>query len=65
MGCVPARRAAKAEPRPRSCAGGTKVASWSIPDAALPVSELRHAITGKRLKTALRERYGGYYLRGG
>ena len=42
-----------------------RVASWSIPDAALLVSELPHAGTGKLLKTALRERYGGYYLRGG
>ena len=41
-----------------------RVARWSIPDAALLVSELPHTATGKLLKTALRERYGDYYLRG-
>ncbi|MFO1076076.1 MAG: AMP-binding protein, partial [Geminicoccaceae bacterium] len=41
-----------------------RVAPWSIPDAALLVSELPHTATGKLLKTALREQYGDYYLRG-
>jgi fatty-acyl-CoA synthase len=40
-----------------------RVAPWSAPDAALVVPELPHTATGKLLKTALRERYGGYYLR--
>jgi fatty-acyl-CoA synthase len=41
-----------------------RIATWSIPDAVLLVSELPHTATGKLLKTALRERYGDYYLRG-
>jgi len=40
-----------------------RVAPWSVPDAAVLVSELPHTATGKLLKTALRERYGDYYLR--
>ena len=40
-----------------------RVAPWSVPDAALVVPELPHTATGKLLKTALRERYGDYYLR--
>ena len=40
-----------------------RVAPWSAPDAALVVPELPHTATGKLLKTALRERYGDYYLR--
>jgi fatty-acyl-CoA synthase len=41
-----------------------RVAAWSIPDAVLLVSELPHTATSKLLKTALREQYGDYYLRG-
>ena len=40
-----------------------RVAPWSVPDAALVVPELPHTATGKLLKTALRERYGDYFLR--
>jgi 3-(methylthio)propionyl---CoA ligase len=39
-----------------------RVAPWSVPDAALVVPELPHTATGKLLKTALRERYGDFYL---
>ena len=41
-----------------------RVAPWSAPDAALLVDELPHTATGKLLKSALRERYGDYYLCG-
>ena len=40
-----------------------RVASMSVPDAALLVCELPHTATGKLLKTALRDQYGDYYLR--
>ncbi|MFZ1425240.1 MAG: long-chain-fatty-acid--CoA ligase [Geminicoccaceae bacterium] len=40
-----------------------KVARHAEPDAGLVVDELPHTATGKLLKTALRERYGDYYLR--
>lgn len=39
-----------------------KVAHLTVPDAVLIVAELPHTATGKLLKTALRERYGGYYV---
>jgi fatty-acyl-CoA synthase len=42
-----------------------RTAPWSVPDAALVVPELPHTATGKLLKTALRERFGEYYLHSG
>jgi 3-(methylthio)propionyl---CoA ligase len=39
-----------------------KVAKWWVPDAVVIVSELPHTATGKLMKTALRERYGEYYI---
>ena len=39
-----------------------KVAHLAVPDAVLVVAELPHTATGKLLKTALRERYGDYYV---
>jgi fatty-acyl-CoA synthase len=39
-----------------------KVAKWWLPDAVVVLPELPHTATGKLLKTALRERFGNYYL---
>lgn len=40
-----------------------KVAKWWLPDEVVVVDELPHTATGKLLKTALRERYKGWYLK--
>jgi len=36
-----------------------------VPDAVVTVPELPHTATGKLMKAALRQRYGGYYLERG
>ncbi len=39
-----------------------KVAKWCIPDEVVIVDQLPHTATGKLLKTALRQRYGDYFM---
>ncbi len=40
-----------------------RVAKWWLPDEVLVVAELPHTATGKLLKTALRDKYKGHYLK--
>ncbi|MCF3948636.1 long-chain fatty acid--CoA ligase [Acidiphilium sp. AL] len=40
-----------------------KVPRWSVPDDVIFIDELPHGATGKLLKTALRSRFGDYFIR--
>ena len=57
------REGATLDPAALLAAYDGRVPRWWVPDAAVVVDALPHGATGKLQKTALRERFGGYFMR--